>query len=280
MKTGRVLPAWRRAVCRLLPALLWLAACAPAAPAAPTATAGLSGNLTVFAAASLNEAFTALGQQFQAAHPGTSVTFNLGASNQLAQQIAEGAPADVFASANARQMQVAVESGRVVSGTQQVFAHNRLVIIYPAGNPAQLAAPADLAQPGLRLVLAAAEVPVGQYSLDFLDQAAQDPAFGPGFKDAVLANVVSYEANVRAVFSKVALGEADAGIVYTSDITGADAAGVGRLDIPDALNTIAAYPIAVLSDSPNPALAQAFVDLALSSAGQAVLAEHGFIPVD
>jgi molybdate transport system substrate-binding protein len=136
----------------------------------------------------------------------------------------------------------------------------------------------DLAQPGLNLVLAAAEVPVGQYSLDFLDKAAQDPAFGAGYEDAVRANVVSYEENVRAVLTKVVLGEADAGIVYTSDIAGEAAGQVDRLDIPDELNTIASYPIAALNDSPNAAAARAFVDFVLSPAGQGILAEHGFVP--
>lgn len=253
---------------------LLLAACRPAAG---TPAPGLTGDLTVFAAASLTDAFTRLGQQFEAEHPGARVSFNFGGSQTLAQQIGEGAPADVFASANRAQMQVAIDSGRIVSGTQQTFARNRLVVIYPAGNPAGLAALPDLARPGLQLVLAAAEVPVGQYSLDFLDKAAADPAFGPTYKEAVLANVVSYEENVRAVLTKVALGEADAGLVYASDVTGDGAAAVERLNIPDAFNTLAAYPLAALTDSAQPALAQAFVEFILSAEGQAVLAEYGFI---
>ena len=249
---------------------LSLSACAPAGTAP-------SGDLTVFAAASLTDAFTVLGRQFEAVHPGSHIIFNFGGSNSLAQQIGEAAPADVFASANQTQMQVAIDTGRIVSGTQQTFARNRLVVIFPTDNPGGVTALPDLAKPGLKLVLAAAEVPVGQYSLDFLDQAAQDAAFAPTFKDDVLANVVSYEANVRAVLTKVALGEADAGIVYSSDVVGDGADHVSRLNIPDALNTIAGYPIAVLADSAQPALAQAFIDLVLSAAGQAVLAEHGFI---
>jgi len=235
--------------------------------------------LTVFAAASLTEAFTELGQQFEAEHSGVTVIFNLGASNQLAQQLGEGAPADVFASANKKQMDVAIESGRIVSGTAQTFVRNRLVVIYPKDNPASLAELKDLAKSGLRLVLAAKEVPVGQYALDFLDKAAADAAFGAAFKDSTLGNVVSYEENVRAVLSKVALGEADAGIVYTSDISGDGADAVGRIDIPDTLNTIATYPIAAVGDSAHLELAQAFVDLVLSAQGQEILARYGFIPV-
>ena len=233
--------------------------------------------LTVFTAASLTEAFTELGEQFEAQHPGATIVFNFAGSNQLAEQINQGAPAYVFASANRAQMQVAIDGGRIVSGTQQTFVRNRLVVIYPKDNPAGLATLQDLAKPGVKVVFAAKEVPVGQYSLDFLDKAAQDAAYGITFKEGLLANVVSYEENVRAVLSKVALGEADAGIVYTSDISGDNADQVGRIDIPDPLNTIATYPIAVLNDSPHPESAQAFVDLVLSPEGQAVLERYGFI---
>jgi molybdate transport system substrate-binding protein len=252
--------------------LALLAACAPAP------TNAVSGELTILAAASLTDAFTVLGAEFEARQPGARVSFSFAGSNQLAQQIAAGAPADVFASANARQMQVAVDSGRIAAAAPQTFARNRLVVIFPGDNPGRLAALTDLAQPGLRLVLAAAEVPVGQYSLDFLAKAAQDPAFPSGYQAAVLANIVSYEENVRAVFTKVALGEADAGLVYTSDVVGEGAESLGRLEIPDTLNTIAEYPIAPLADSAHPALAQAFIDLVLSAEGQAVLAEYGFEP--
>jgi molybdate transport system substrate-binding protein len=258
----------------VLAGLLALAAACGPAPAAPAAEAAL----TVFAAASLTEAFTAIAADFQAEHPGVTITFNFAGSNQLAEQINQGAPADVFASANSAQMAAAVEGGRIAPGAPQTFARNRLVVILPAGNSGGLAALRDLARPGLRLVLAAQAVPVGQYSLDFLDKAGRDAAYGAAFKEAVLANVVSYEENVRAVLTKVALGEADAGIVYTSDVTGEAAAQVDRLDIPDELNTLAAYPIAPLADSARPEAAQAFVEFVLSASGQEILAEHGFIP--
>ena len=181
-------------------------------------------NSVVFAAASLTEPFGEIGKSFEAAHPGVTVVYNFAGSQQLAQQINAGAPADVFASANKKQMGATIDAGSVISGTQQIFARNRLVVIYPKDNPAGLKDLNDLANPGLKLVLAAKEVPVGQYTLDFLDKAAADPALGTTFKDAVLKNVVSYEDNVKNVLTKVALGEADAGIVYLSDISGADAA--------------------------------------------------------
>lgn len=230
--------------------------------------------LTVFAAASLTDGFTEIGQHFEAAHPGVTVAFNFTGSNQLATQINEGAPADVFASANAAQMDVAIESGRVDAGAAQIFVTNRLVVVIPADNPAGIASLQDLAQPETLIVLAAEEVPVGRYSLEFLDKAAADPAFGTTFKDDVLGNVVSYEENVRSVLNKVALGEADAGIVYSSDMFGAS--GVQQLDIPDALNILAEYPIAALNDSAYGDAAAAFVDTVLGAEGQAILANFGF----
>jgi molybdate transport system substrate-binding protein len=256
----------------LLAILLCLSACSSA-----PAPQGAPHTLTVFAAASLTDAFTRLGQQFEAAHPDATVVFNFGASNALAEQINQGAPADVLASANQKQMDAAIAGGRIEAGRVQVFARNRLVVIFPAANPGGLQGLADLARPGLKLVLAAAQVPVGQYALDCLDKAAQDPAYGAGFKDGVLANVVSYEENVRTVFTKVALGEADAGIVYASDVVGEGAANVSQLAIPDALNTLATYPLAPIKDSAQPDLAADFVNLVVSDAGQAVLAEYGFI---
>jgi molybdate transport system substrate-binding protein len=233
--------------------------------------------LTVFAAASLTGAFTEIGQAFEAANPGVIVAFNFAGSNQLATQIGEGAPADVFASANNPQIDVAVESGRIDAGAPAIFATNRLVVVYPADNPAGIDELQDLANPDTLLVLAAEEVPVGRYSLEFLDLAAASPDFDAGFKEAVLGNVVSYEENVRSVLNKVALGEADAGIVYTSDLVGVE--GVTALEIPDALNVLAEYPIAPLNDSVQSATAAAFVSAVLSAEGQSILADYGFGPV-
>lgn len=253
---------------------------------APGAEIPIQTDLTVFAAASLTEAFGELADQFQEMHPGVRVQLNFAGSQQLAQQLGQGAPADVFASANDRQMEVAITAGRVVSGSAQVIAYNRLVVIVPSDNPAGLATLHDLAQPGLKLVVAAPAVPVGGYTLDFLEKASATVEYGATYSPTVLANVVSYEANVRGVLSKVMLGEADAGVVYTSD-TGGDMSGaaggaanpVGRIEIPDELNTVARYLIAPLADTAHPAVAQAFVDLVLSPEGQAALARHGFIPV-
>lgn len=251
----------------------------PDATKAPTSTPSEPVVINVFAAASLSEPFSEIGKRLEAEHPGVTVVFNFAGSQQLAQQINQGAPADVFASANNKQMNVVIEAGGIVSGTQQTFAKNRLVVIYPQGNPASLKELKDLANPSLKLVLAAKEVPVGGYTLDFLDKAVADTTFGVTFKDDVLKNVVSYEDNVKVVLTKVALDEADAGIVYLSDISGADADKVGKLDIPDVLNVIASYPIAPVKESENPDLVQAFIDLVLSQEGQDILAKYNFLPV-
>ncbi|HXF60161.1 MAG TPA: molybdate ABC transporter substrate-binding protein [Caldilineaceae bacterium] len=254
--------------------------CARLPAGSPEATTPpAAGEVIIYAAASLTEAFGELGNRFRQRHPGTEAVFNFGGSQQLVQQLAQGAPADLFAPASYRQMETAIEAGLVVSDSVQLFARNRLVVIYPDDNPAGITSLQDLARPGLKLVLAAPEVPVGSYSLSFLEKASATIEYGPAYSSTVLANVVSYEQNVRAVLSKVALGEADAGIVYTSDLAADNAGRVGRIDIPDELNTIAEYPIAPVADAGQPALAQAFIDLVLSPEGQAILADYGFIPV-
>jgi molybdate transport system substrate-binding protein len=237
-------------------------------------------NLTVFAAASLTEAFGEIKEKFEAVNPDVEVTLNLASSAQLAQQLTQGAPADVFASADLQKMESVAQARRVSGDAQQIFTRNRLVVIRPKGNPNGIKNLADLARPGLQLVLAAKEVPVGNYSLEFLEKASQDPGLGEAYSEKLMENIVSYEENVKAVFSKVALGEADAGIVYTSDLAKRNAEKVERLDIPDSLNVIAEYAIAPLRDSSNPELAQSFVDFVVSPAGQEILGDYGFLPLD
>lgn len=177
-------------------------------------------------------------------------------------------------------MNVVVKAGLIAPDAPRPFVRNRLILITPKDNPARITTLHDLGKPGVKVVLAAREVPVGQYALDFLDKASQDPSYGPGYKDAVMKNVVSYEQDVKAVLNKIVLGEADAGIVYTTDVTPVAAGLVGRLDIPDALNTIATYPIAPLAHSSHPALARAFVAYVLGNEGQTVMAKFGFIPAN
>jgi len=249
-------------------------------PGAQPATQPRRETLTVFAAASLKDLFEAMEEIYEVDHPTIDVVFNLGGSQQLAQQLVNGAPADLFASANQRQMQVAIDAGRVATESRRIFAGNRLIIVTPADNPAGIDGLAKLANPGLKLVLAAASVPAGEYSLTLLDKAAASPDFGPGFREAVLANVVSYEENVRSVLNKVVLGEADAGIVYSSDVTPDSADQVLAIPIPPEFNVEAQYPVAVIVDSDQIDAAQAFVDLLLSAEGQALLANFGFVPVE
>ena len=242
--------------------------------ASPTAIPGV--NLTVMAAASLTESFTEIGSLFEAQHPGVKVAFNFAGSQQLVEQLTQGADADAFASASMKYMKSAIDEGLVKATESQIFARNLLVVIYPRENRPGITSLEDLAKPGIKLVLAAQAVPVGQYSLEFLDKAVMDAAFGPSYKDAVLKNVVSYEDNVKAVLTKIALGEADAGIVYVTDISGDAKDRVGTIAIPDALNTIATYPMAALSASKSPDLANAFVNFVLSPEGQAVMERYGF----
>jgi molybdate transport system substrate-binding protein len=253
-------------------ALLW----AGCAPAAATNTEPQPRSLTVFAAASLTDAFTELGENFELANPGVDVTFNFAGSQALRTQIEEGAPADVFASANAKEMDALVSRSRVDASTLQQFLSNRLVVILPANNPAGIETLNALAAPGVKLVLAAEEVPVGNYARQSLE--LMNGQFGADFKDNVLANVVSNEDNVKQVVAKVHLGEADVGIVYTSDAVAAP--DLKRIKIPAGLNVIAVYPIAPLAESANIELANAFIDYVLSAEGQAILHKWGFAPVD
>ncbi|MBX3065540.1 MAG: molybdate ABC transporter substrate-binding protein [Anaerolineae bacterium] len=234
--------------------------------------------LTVFAASSLTDAFKEIADSFEAANAGVEVIFNFAASSALATQLKEAAPADVFASANMKQMDVVQKAGRIV-GKPVIFAHNRLILIVPSDNPAQITELADLANNGVKLVLAAPNVPVRDYTNTMLDRLAEAEDLGEDYKTAVLANIVSEEDNVRQVVVKIALGEADAGIVYSSDVTPDIADKVIALPIPDEYNTIADYPVAIVSDAPEAELAQQFIDYLLSDAGQEALVKWGFISI-
>ncbi len=246
-----------------------------ARPAAAAAAASAGTPLTVFAAASLKEAFTTIGARFDAAH-GSTTRFNFGGSDTLATQLAQGAPADVFASANQTQMKV-VQAKGLIAGMPTTFARNRLVVIVPRGNPGHIYNLADLGNPGVRLVLAAPSVPVGKYASAAFAVMARDAAFGPAFLARIARNTVSNETDVKAVAAKVVLGEADAGVVYVTDVTPAVAPKVAQIAVPGAYNQVATYPIAVTKGSGNASLARAFVADVLSPAGQGVLRARGFL---
>ncbi len=217
--------------------------------------------VTVFAAASLTDGFTRAGDEF-ARDTRVRFVFNFGSSSTLATQITNGAPADVFASADEANMQKVVDAD-LANGAPTVFATNRLEIAVAAGNPKKILGLADLARPDVVLVLSAPTVPAGKYALDALGKAG------------VVAKPASLEVDVRAVLNKVSLGEADAGIVYVTDVKSAGGR-VSGVEIPDQYQVIARYPVAVVRGSKNAALANRFVEYLVSPAGQGVLGDFGF----
>ena len=237
--------------------LLALAAFAPT----PRATAA---EITVSAAASLTAAFGAIADAFGKAHAGATVRTNFAGSSTLAQQIREGAPVDVFASADESNMQKLVDAGDV-AGVPVVFARNRLAILVARGNPKRIAGVADLAKPGLIVSLCGPAVPAGKYAREVFAKAG------------VAVPESSQGLDVKGVVSRVVLGEADAGIVYTTDVL---AAGdkVEAVAIPDALNVVARYPVAVLTHARQPELGRSFVTYLTSSEGQSILQRFGFLP--
>jgi molybdate transport system substrate-binding protein len=259
-----------RSISSLVLAGLILSAC-------QTAETVTGGKLTVFAASSLADGFNEIAAAFKAAHPGLDVMLNYGASSQLATQINQGGPADVFASASQSTLKTVSAAGHV-EGSPTVFATNRLTIITPRDNPAKIGGLKDLAKPGIKLVLAVKGVPIRDYADQIFTKAAADSSYGADFPTKVHANMVSEEDNARLVVSKVALGEADAGVCYVTDVTQDVSAKVAKIDIPDNLNVIATYPIGLIKESKQPDLAKAFVDFVLSSDGQAILAKWGFGP--
>ncbi len=251
-------------------------AATPAGTGTASGTPELSGSITVYAAASLTMAFYKEAAAFQAVHPGTRVNFNFNGSPTLVTQIDQGAPADVLATADQKNMQNARDKSLVAKDVS-TFARNRLVIGVPKGNPGGIKTPADLEKHGLKIVLAERGVPVGDYARQSLKKMDADSSYGPSFSDHVLKNVVSQEANVKAVVSKIQLGDADAGIVYTTDITPDVARDITTIAIPDQFNIIASYPIAVTARAGNPRLAAAFIQFVLSGAGQKILTDEGFM---
>jgi molybdate transport system substrate-binding protein len=250
----------------------------PAVPPASISFPVEGGDLTVFAAASLSDAFEAIGQELESVHPDLLITYNFGGSQALVTQLQEGAEADVFASANVAQMAAATEA-ELIAGDAVPFVHNRLAIVTPANNPAGIESPADLGTEGILLVLAQPEVPAGRYARESVCKMGTDvETYGAGFTDRVAANVVSEEEDVRDVLAKVVLGEADAGIVYVSDAaTAGDQVQV--VDTPDEVNVVATYPIAALAGG-DEVLASAFIAYLLSDEGQTNLASFGFETIE
>ena len=221
----------------------------------------VSGTITVFAAASLKESFTSLGRQFESAHPGTKVAFSFGPSSGLARQITQGAPADVFASASPATMRQVTDAGAASAPT--TFATNVMEIAVPAANPAKVAGLADLARPGVTVALCQASVPCGATATKVLAKAR------------LKVTPVTQEVDVKAVLSKVTLGEVDAGVVYVTDVRSAGHT-VRGIPVPEDVNASTSYPIATLRRSENRATAEAFTAFVLSPAGTTALTTAGF----
>jgi molybdate transport system substrate-binding protein len=228
--------------------------------------------LTVLAASSLTDAFGELESTFEEQNQGIEVTTSFASSSDLLTQIQQGAPGDVFASADEAKMETAVEEGLVDGLT--IFARNSPVVIVPANNPADIQDFQDLAQVQAQLVLAEDGVPIAEYAEDVLANA--DSQYGAGFGQTVLDKIVSREANVRASGNRVALGEADATFVYRSDVTEDIRDQVQVIEVPENIDVPATYPIAAIVESQHPELAQEWIDLVMSDEGQGVLEEYGF----
>ena len=247
-------------------AVLVLAGCGSggADAAAPGASddGGLSGTLTVFAAASLTDVFSGLGDQLAAENPDLDVRFNFAGSSALAQQLVQGAPADVFAAADEEQMTVVTDEG-LADGDPAIFTSNVLEIAVPAGNPGDVTGLEDFAKGNLALALCAPEVPCGSAAEDVFASAGITP------------RPDTYEEDVRAALTKVELGEVDAALVYASAVVSAGEEVEG-VEFPQAEDAINDYPVCVLADAPNPRAARAFVELVESEKGQQALADAGF----
>ncbi|MER6183352.1 molybdate ABC transporter substrate-binding protein [Streptomyces sp. NPDC001652] len=250
-------------------ALLALTACSSSdsdsagSDTSASASAKPSGTVNVFAAASLKESFTTLGKEFEKTHPGTEVTFNFGGSDTLAASITSGAGADVFAAASPKTMKIVTDAGDA-TGTPATFVRNQLEIATLPGNPDNISSLKDLTESGLKVVLCDAEVPCGAAARKALDAGGLE------------LTPVSYEQDVKSALTKVELDEADAAVVYRTDVK---AAGdkVEGVDFPESADAINDYPIALLEDAPNAAAAKAFIELVQSAEGQKVLTAAGFL---
>jgi molybdate transport system substrate-binding protein len=235
--------------------------------------------LTVFTAASLTGAFGEIGEMYEN-ETGIHVAFNFDGSQALRTQLENGAYADLFASANMKQMNAVRESGLVNNSSVAIFTRNKLSLIVPKDNPANIRNLTDLARPGVKIVMGTKDVPVGDYALQIIAKLGNDSAYGPDYETDVLANVISQETNVNYVVTKVALGEADAGFAYVSDVTQDMISKIDKIVIPDEYNIIAEYPLGMLMESKYPAESQRFMDLVMSDEGRAVLEKYGFDPVE
>jgi molybdate transport system substrate-binding protein len=256
---------------------LILAACSAGGPAAasPRSSAAAGTHLTIYAAASLKGVLDKVKGAYQAAVPGTGLTISTDSSAALETQIEQGAPADVFLSADQANAKKLSDAG-LTNGGPRTFASNRLVIVVPSDNPAGISTPMDLARPGVEVIAAGDHVPISRYANQVVANLAREPGYPARFADAYAANVASKEDNVKALIAKVELGEGDAGIVYLTDAAASDR--VNTIDIPDAANVSATYEGVVVKASVHATAARAFLDWFAGADGQAILRSFGFLP--
>jgi molybdate transport system substrate-binding protein len=280
----------RSRIIQTLVAVALVTACGSSGAPAPVATAQQSAapsvdvsssasaaavDLTIFAAASLAGVLEEVKGAYEAAHPGTTLTLSTDSSSALATQIEQGAPADVFLSADTTSPKKLVDGGFSV-GEAATFAANRLTVVVPADNPARIASPADLARPGVKIIAAGDEVPITTYAKQLVANFAKEAGYPAGFEAAYAANVVSKEDNVKAVIAKIEIGEGDAAIVYVTDAKAST--GVTTVTVPDAANVTARYAGIVVGASPDQEPARMFLGWLTGPDGQAVLSRFGFLP--
>jgi molybdate transport system substrate-binding protein len=248
-----------------------------ASGATPTAAPAQTTTLTVFAAASLGDAFNQTATAFEAANPNIAIKYSFAGTGTLVSQVTTGgATPDVFASASVSYMKQLANAGYMNNSTIANFTNNSLAIIVPVSNPANIVNVTDLAKPGVKIDVGAASVPCGSYTLQLLNKSANVTGYGPSFANGVRANIVSNETEVTDIVSKVALGEVDAGFVYVSDVPATMINNVTVIPIPSQINVIATYQIGVLNQSPNQAAAESFVQFVLSSQGKQILDSYKF----
>lgn len=234
--------------------------------------------LTVFCGAGLTGAFNEIGQIYENTS-GLSVNFNFDGVPALRAQIEQGAYTDIIVSANLKHMDALKAEGYIDNNTVEIFAGNKVAVIVPNDNTANITNLTDLAKPGVKILIGTKDLPAGDYARQVLDKLAADSEYGPAYKEAVMANVVSEETTVNRIVSKVALGEADAGFAFISDVSPQMVGKVTRIVVPEEYNVVGKFPLGALKQSRYPEEAEGFMDLVMSEEGQAILDKYGFIPV-
>lgn len=238
-----------------------------------------TSELTIFAAASLTGVLGDLKPVFESSHPGVTITTNLDSSATLETQIKEGAAADLFLPASTKNLENLEKDDLIVNDSITPYATNKLAVIVPVDNPAGIKELADLAKPGVKIVSETAEVPIRKYTDQMLNKTGNDTALGQQFINGFRANIISEETNVAGATTKVALGEADAGITYYSDVTRNLGEKITIIKIPDKFNVVASYKAGILTDAKQPELANEFIGLITSAEGKKVLEDYKFSPV-